>query len=333
MKRMITLLALLLAVGAMAAATGQSEPRDEGPGGVITLYTSVPQGIIDQIQADFMATHPEIELEVFRAGTGSVIAKIATEQEAGKVMADLIWVAEPSTYELFKDQGLLLRFTPKEADALAPGMADPEGYYYAGRLINMIIGYNTDLIDNPPQSWTDLLDGAYGGPKAMASPITSGAALAAAYALGMEYGEQYFVEFKSRGGMQASSNGAVRDALSTGEFATGIVLDYMVRGRMETGSPVDYVWPTDGAVFIPSPIAIINTSDNVETAKVFVDYTLSADGQRTMVELGNFIPVRADVDPPAGAPRLDQINSLEIDWKALNDASEQVRDSWTSLFE
>lgn len=332
MKRLMTGLALLLAIATLAVATGQAEPT-EGPGGLITLYTSVPQAIIDQIQADFMEKYPEIELDVYRAGTGSVIAKIATEQEAGQVLADLIWVAEPSTYELFKEQGLLLQFTPEEAENLAPGMADPEGFYYAGRLINMIIGYNTDLVSNPPQTWAELLEDEYEGPKAMASPVTSGAALAAAYALGMEYGEQYFIDFKASGGMQASSNGTVRDALSTGEYATGIVLDYMIRSRKESGSPVDYVWPEDGAVFIPSPIAITNTSDNVETAKLFVDYALSADGQRTLVELGNFIPVRDDVAPPAGAPRLGNIGRLDIDWKALNAVADDVRDSWTALFE
>lgn len=332
MKRIVGIAVALLVCSTALFAAGVQEGEDMGPGGRITIYTSVPQGIIDRIQSDFMEQYPEIELEVFRAGTGSVIAKIATEMEAGEVLADLIWVAEPSTYEHFKDQDLLLKFTPEEASALAPGMADPEGYYYAGRLINMIIGYNTDLVDDPPTTWNDLIAPEYSGPKAMASPVTSGAALAAAHAISTRYGMTYFVEFKENGGGQARSNGAVRDALSTGEYETGIVLDYMMRSRIEDGAPVGYVWPEDGAVFIPSPIAIINTSDNIETAKVFVDYALSAQGQETLVELGSFIPVRGDVTPPEGAPTLDEINRLEIDWKQLNDVADAVRDQWTELF-
>lgn len=333
MKRCILTGAVLMVVAMMAWSTGVAEEEMDGPGGLITIYTSVPQGIIDRIQADFMERFPEIELEVYRAGTGSVIAKIATELEAGEILADLVWVAEPSTYENFKDQGILLRFTPEEADRLAPGMADPDGYYYAGRLINMIIGYNTDLVSDPPRSWADLLSPRYAGSKAMASPITSGAALAAAYAIAQEEGADYFQRFRANGGVQASSNGAVRDALATGEYATGIVLDYMMRSRIRAGAPVEYVWPEDGAVFIPSPIGIINTSDNVETARVFVDFVLSVEGQRTMVELGDFIPVRADVAPPEGAPSLDDINAINIDWRRLNDQSQAVNDAWTALFE
>lgn len=333
MKRLILIATVFLALGATAWATGMTEAEAEGPGGLITLYTSVPQGIADRIQADFMERYPEIELEIYRAGTGSVIAKIATEMEAGEILADLIWVAEPSTYENFKDQGILLQFTPAEADRLAPGMADPEGYYYAGRLINMIIGYNTNLVSSPPRSWSDLLSSRYAGPKAMASPVTSGAALAAAYAIADVEGADYFQRFRANGGVQASSNGAVRDALATGEYATGIVLDYMMRTRVRDGAPVDYVWPEDGAVFIPSPIGIINTSDNIETARVFVDFVLSAEGQRTMVELGDFIPIRADVQPPAGAPSLDEINAIDIDWKDVNRRSQAINDAWTALFE
>lgn len=331
MKRLFVATMLLTACATLVFATGQPETEGE-VGGIITIYTSVPQGIIDKIQADFMAKYPEIELEVFRAGTGAVIAKVATEQEAGEILADLVWVAEPSTYEMFKDQGILLQFTPTEADALAPGMADPEGYYYAGRLINMIIGYNTDLVSDPPETWSDLLSSRYAGPKGMASPVTSGAALAAAYAIAQEHGSGYFRRFQTNGGVQARSNGAVRDSLSTGEYGTGIVLDYMMRGRKAEGAPVDYVWPRDGAVFIPSPIAIINTSGNIETAKVFVDYALSAEGQRTLVELGSFIPVRDDVAPPAGAPRLGEINAIDIDWVELSDQSQAVLDAWTALF-
>ncbi|MFP4383139.1 MAG: ABC transporter substrate-binding protein [Spirochaetia bacterium] len=331
MKKFLLICVLLIGLSAVLFAAGSKE-ETEGPGGIITIYTSVPQSIIDKIQSDFMSKYPDIDLEVFRAGTGSVIAKIATEMEAGQIQADLIWVAEPSTYEHFKSQGILLKFTPEEASALAEGMADPEGYYYAGRLINMIIGYNTDQVTDPPSTWKDLLTRKYDGPKAMASPVTAGAALAAAYAIGMEYGEEYFIEFKENGGVQAKSNGSVRDDLSTGEYETGIVLDYMMRSRVESGAPVNYVWPEDGAVFIPSPIAIIKSSDNIETAKVFVNYALSAAGQRTLVEQGNFIPVRNDVDPPAGAPRLNQINALDIDWKALAEEADEVREAWTQLF-
>ena len=110
----------------MLFAVGEQETATGALGGTITLYTSVPQPIADKIQADFQSKFPDITLDVFRSGTSAVTAKIATEKEAGEIQADLVWVAEPSTYEDFKDQDLLLKFTPPEAGNLPGEMKDPE---------------------------------------------------------------------------------------------------------------------------------------------------------------------------------------------------------------
>jgi len=331
MKIRLCVIAVLLFSGVLLFAVGGQEVDTEGLGGTITLYTSVPQPIADKIQADFQTKFPAITLEVFRSGTSAVTAKIATEKEAGGIQADLVWVAEPSTYEDYKDQDLLLKFSPSEAKNLPKEMKDPEGYYYAGRLINMIIGYNTS-VSNPPKRWPDLLKPEYGGKLGFPSPLRSGAAEAAVKTLADKYGWDYFEDFKANRGVQIANNSTVRDMLATGELTVGVLLDYMVRGAKTKGSPMDYVWPEDGAVFIPSPIGVFNASRNQDAAIVFVDYVISQDGQKTMVELGDFIPVRTDVDPPAETPSLGKIKKLPTDWKAVQEMRQDTKDRWTTLF-
>lgn len=310
---------------------GPAEP--EGPSGQIILYTSVPLDIINEIRADFMAAHPEIKLEIFRGKTGDVMARVNAETKAGEVIADLLWVAEPSTYEVLKEQGVFLKFTPAEMEALPEEMCDPDGYYYAGRLINMVLAYNTTLVTTPPSSWKDLLDPAYEGRLGFAT-TTAGSALATVgmMATDAQFGWGFLEDLKANGAVQVANNSTVRENLSTGEFMVGWVLDYMIRQAKESGSPVDYVWPTEGAAFIPSPIAIFNSSDNPEAAMVFVDYVLSKDGQQTLVEKGNFIPVRGDVDPPAGAPGLNDIARLAVDWAWIAGNQEQIKDSFVAIF-
>lgn len=333
MKKAIgILMCVALGWSVFAAGTEEVSSSASGPSGTITLYTSVPQPIADKIQADFNEKNPKITLEVFRSGTSGVVAKVMTEKEAGEIMADLLWVAEPSTYESFKDQGLLHKISPKGAEDLSDGMKDPQGYYYAGRLINMIIGYNPNLVSSPPRNWDDLLDNEYQGKLGMPSPLRSGAAVAAVHTLTDAYGWDYFEQFRANGGVQAKNNGTVRDAISSGEFKAGIFLDYMARAAKQSGSPLDYVWPADGAVFIPSPIAVVETSSNKDAAVVFVEYVLSQEGQQTLVELGNFIPVRGDVDPPAGTPGLNDIKHLPTDWTSIQGDLPSLTDRWTSLF-
>ncbi len=325
------IIVVLLFASSMLFAVGEQEAATGVLGGTITLYTSVPQPIADKIQADFQSKFPDITLDVFRSGTSAVTAKIATEKEAGEIQADLVWVAEPSTYEDFKDQDLLLKFTPPEAVNLPGEMKDPEGYYYAGRLINMIIGYNTSIA-SPPVKWQDLLKPEYKGKLGFPSPLRSGAAIASVKTLADKFGWKYFEDFKANGGLQIKNNSTVRDMLATGELAVGVLLDYMVRGAKAKGSPIDYVWPEEGAVFIPSPIAIFKNSRNPEAAKIFVNYVLSQEGQATMVNLGNFCPVRTDVAPPAATPTFGKIKKLPTNWRTVKEKRQDTKDRWSALF-
>jgi iron(III) transport system substrate-binding protein len=301
--------------------------------GKITLYTSVPQPIADKIQSDFQTRFPGVTLDIFRSGTSEVVAKIMTEKTGGEIIADLVWVAEPSTYEDFKAQDLLLKYTPTEAATLSDEMKDKDGYYYAGRLINMVIAYNT-ATDPKPTSWKDLLSPAYKGKLAFPSPLNSGAAEGAVKTLAdhPNFGWKYFDDLKANGAKQASNNSTLRDQIASGEFKVGVLLDYMVREVKPKGAAIDFVWPDEGAVFIPSPIAILKTTKNPAAAKAFLDFVLSKQGQETMVKLGFFIPVRADVTPPEGAPSLDKIKRLATDWKAVTRDRQATKDKWTELF-
>jgi len=330
---MVLIMTAVLVVTSCAPAATPTPTAVPKPSGKITIYTSVPEKIMDTIKADFEAKFPEITLDVFRAGTGKVMAKLAAEMEAGTIVADLLWVAEPSSYETLKDKGVLLQFTPAEAEALPAEFRDPDGYYYAGRLINMVVGYNAE-IEPKPTGWKDLLNPAYKGKIGLATPVKSGAALATLGALtaSEDFGWKFYEDLAANGAMQLKSNSMVVEQLATGELMVGIVLDYKIRKAKAKGSPVDYVWPVEGAILIPSPVAIFNTSNNPEAAKVFVDYVLSKDGQKTLVELGNFIPVRTDVDPPPDTPGMAEIKSIPVNWVSIKEKTEELKDKFVAIY-
>lgn len=347
MKRLLALLAVICVIAGCSATspsasqpTGSAAPPATEPAatasesitasGTVVIYTSVPEPIINQLKAAFETANPTLQLEVFRAGTGDVQARIAVEQEAGKVGADVIWTAEPSAYEAYKAQGLLAPYAPPADAPISSDLIDPDGYYVAARVINMVVGWNTDSIPEGLLDWSDLLDHA--DQAVFPPPASSGAALAAYYAITHSVDEGFFQDFVDAGGSQISSNGAARDAVISGEFAAAAALDYMFRKAKADGSPVDLAYPESGTVVIPSPVGITVDAANPEGAKAFADFLLSAEGQRAVVELGGFYPVRTDVDPPEGAPALDDIPTIEVDWADLAENTEAVNAEWTRLF-
>jgi iron(III) transport system substrate-binding protein len=320
--------------GPSAPATntdGAATQTEQGTAsGKVVIYTSVPEPIINELKAAFEQANPTLELEVFRAGTGDVQARVAVEQEGGHIGADLIWVAEPSAYESYKDQGILAQYSPPADAPIRESFIDPDGYYVAARVINMVVGWNTDEIPEGLSDWDGLLNHA--SRAVFPPPSSSGAALAAVFGIKGDISTDFFDQFAEAGGSQIASNGAARDAVISGEFAAAGALDYMFRAAKADGSPVDLAYPESGTVVIPSPIAISADAANPDGAKVFADYLLSQEGQRAVVEIGGFYPVRADVDPPEGAPSLDELTTIEVDWHELSQRTEEVNTYWARLF-
>ena len=66
------------------------------------------------------------------------------------------------------------------------------------------------------------------------------------------------------------------------------------------------MFPTDGAILVPGPIAMTKDCPNPAGAAAVYDFLLSTDGQRAMVD-ADMYSVLPGVPPPHGAPALDTI--------------------------
>lgn len=315
--------------------------EEDGASGEVVLYTSIParlgerlEGVIEQRFPDLKGDYwvpidaEGITLRVVRGRTADIQARIEEDLAAGGVQADLIWLAEPSPYIDYSERGLLARYPLPAQTPIPPEYVDPDGYYVAARVINMVVAWNTDLVPEGLTDWPDLMEV---GTAAFPAP-QSGAARATIKGLTEAFGPGFFRSFAAAGGTSVSSNGAVRTALATGRYEAGGVLDYMVREARTAGSPVDYVYPASGTVVIPSPIAITADASNPEAARAVVDYILSESGQQIIVEIGGFYPARTDVAQPTGAPALTAIRTIPVNWETLSGEITAITDYWEELY-
>jgi len=302
-------------------------------GETLTLYTSVPTEIITKVADAFEKEHPDIKVDVFRSGTGTITAKIAAEEEAGDVKADVVWVADFAYYETLKEKDLLMKYNSAAAKGIPQNLKDPEGYYYGARMITMVIAYNTNFVDEPPKTWRDLLDEKWEGLIGMANPLYSGAALDTVGSIVMNYGLEFYRSLRANGASVVRGNSGTARSISSGEFPVGITLDYIVRNQKAQGSPIETIYPEDGAVAIPSPIGIVSDTDVPDAAKTFLDFAVSREGQETLRELGNFISVIPGMTPPEGAPTLAELteSSLPIDWAFIRRNTDWLRDQFTKI--
>jgi iron(III) transport system substrate-binding protein len=299
--------------------------------GTVMIYTSIYPDIIEMMKPEIKKALPDITVEWFQGGTESVVTKITGEMEAKKVEADLLMVADPSYYLTLKEAGVLEKYdSPERANV---SVKDEEGYWTGVRISNMIIAYNTDRVSeaDAPKSYEDLLDPKWKGKIAMPSPLLSGSAFVAAGALANKHGWEYFEKLKQNGLVVESGNTAVQTKLLTGEYDAVIILEENMLKIAAKGEPVKVVYPKDGVIMIPSPIAMFNSSTNAEASKKVLDWFLSTEGQQIIVK-GWMHSVRKDVASPIGAEPLNSFidNTMKTDWAQFSKESAQIKETFRS---
>lgn len=334
--------ALGVAALALTGCAASTSDADENPvetadalePTTITLYTSEPQEKADELVAAFNEVHPEITVEVFRAGTGDLTTRVATEQETGKIQADVFLAADAGTFENYAAEDLLLQYTPADVDALDPAVVDPEGYYTGTRIIPTVIAYNTDAITEAPESWAELTDAEFADRLVMPNPDVSGAAAynAAVWLDEDQLGEEWLTALAANRPVIADSNGPVSQAVASGTQPVGIVVDYLVRELADQGSPIAVSYPTEGVPYVSQPAGIFADSENVEASQAFVDFLVSEDGQKLAVEQ-SYLPVRSDVGTPEGAPELDDIAILSPDLEVIRSTQADAVETFRELFQ
>jgi iron(III) transport system substrate-binding protein len=321
------------AATAVATPAAMSTPPPIAASGSFTLYTSEPQDLVNEMKADFEKHVSGVTMNIFRSGSGPVVAKLQAEEQAGGIQADLIWFADIAFFNSLADKDLLLTYTPPEAAALPTQYVYRDGRFYEVRLIFNIVGINTTAVTGKPTSWTVLTDPKYKGRVGIASPLYSGAALSTLGTLVTKtnLGWGYYEKLKANNVVVEQSNGTLANKLASGEYAGVSVVDFTIRAAKQAGSPVEEVWPEEGAVLVPTPIAIIKNSKNQDAAKAFLRYLLSKDGQQLFVKQ-NYVPVVPSVPGPQGVPPLDQLKVIPTAEDYIAKNRKDLTDHFESIF-
>jgi len=303
------------------------------PSGTLNFYTSMQVDVVEDIIAAFERAHPGVTVDLIYSGSVELEQRIYAERDAGRIRADVIWAANPAFFLKLKAEDLLMAYESPEAGAVPAGLKDPDHMFIAGRVFNMGIGYNTNLVseEDVPKTWIEFLE--WGPRAALASPLHSGTSFTAlgAFVQNPDLGWEWFEQARAAGVQLLRGTGDVTRGLTSGEFAVIKGIDYIMGNQAAEGAPVAFRFPEEGAVTVASPIAIAAGATNVEAAKAFVDFIISQAGQEFMVSK-YFIPVRADVEPPVGLPSADQIISLPVDYDRLADEDTMLRDRFSDIW-
>src|SRR3954465_4378160 len=88
----------------------------------LTVYTAIENEQLEPYKKAGEADIPSIEIAWVRDSTGVVTARLLAERDNPR--ADVIWGLSASSVVLFQNQGMLIPYTPKGAEALKPTFHD-----------------------------------------------------------------------------------------------------------------------------------------------------------------------------------------------------------------
>jgi len=247
----------------------------------IWVYTSIYENVIDQLNPILKRELPDIEVKWFAAGSEKVLAKVNAEIAADQLKADLIMTSDPFWYEKLARDGLLLAYDSPAIKGISPDFKNRDNLWVTVRIPVMVISYNKDVItdNNAPKSFKELADPKWKGKVALGSPLESGTNFTAVANLSKKYGWDYFKELRKNDTFSSGGNSTVRQKMESKEYPIGVILLENILQAQKGGSPIRAVYPVDGAVLVPSPIAIFKRTKEPEAAKKFYDFMFSQAGQ------------------------------------------------------
>jgi len=318
----LALTLLLIACGAPAATEPASPIGEEaGVSGDLIIYSGRTEALIQPVVDAFKAKHPEVNV-LLKAGSNSELANALIEEKANP-QADIFITTELFTVQSLVGQDVFQSYLPTGADQLPAEFIGTDNAWTGLTRRVRVIMYNKDLVseDELPTSIFDLTNPKWQGQIAAAGSTNGGmqAQVAAMrQLLGEEATEEWLNGLIANGVTFFGGHTDVRKAVGAGEFKIGLVNHYYFYLQQAEGSNVGIIFPDqgDGQVGLFSnatAAALVKGGKNPAAAAAFLDFLVSADGQKLFAEQNYEYPLLPGVALKDGVQPLDSFRLADVD--------------------
>ena len=261
-----------------AAATGAALTSTSGKTLKALCTNESYKALFDKFTAEVGAP-----VEFVSMSSGEVLSKL--KAEGGKPAADLWFGGGIDSFMSAADSGLLEKVDFDRASSFADGFKSPDNYWFSkgATVVGFIV--NNDILAeigaDAPKSWADLTNPVFKDEIMMSSPAVSGTNYAAVAALlqtmGEDKGWEYLSQLNDNIPFYTKRGSDPSTRVAAGEAAVGITyIDNTLDDILADGT-LDIVYPEEGMPYIPDGVAAFAGADDVEDAKLFIEWLFSSD--------------------------------------------------------
>jgi iron(III) transport system substrate-binding protein len=294
--------------------------------GEVVLYSSLPVWANEKLCKAFEKEYG-IKAGFYRAGSLKVLQKFLNEKSVGMVKADVFHNLYAAGFQTFKNDGYSVAYDSPEGSMYPDEFKDPDGHYYAIRLVAMCMAYNSDSIkkEDAPKSWEDMIDPKWKGMLVSADYMYGASQLATYYFWLDKFGIDFIEKLGQNNPMIVSSHGNAAKVMVSGERPIVIEMNsYDTWSKGQKGLPAVNVFPEEGVPFVPGYACVTADAPHPNAARLFLDFLLSEEGQMVMREIGVY-SARKGMPPVPNKPPLDELNLVHTDWTNLEKNSQEIQ--------
>lgn len=278
----------LLLLGFLGLMASAAAARD------VVIVTSFPKELFETYKKTFEAKNPGINVVINSKQTNAGVTYL--RETRAKPEADIFWVSAPDAFQTLDSEGLLEKYSPpKEIMARIPAkignfpIHDPDGKYFGFAISGYGLMWNKNYLKAhklpAPKEWTDLVNPRYYNHLIISAPSRSGTTHLTVETILQAYGwEKGWALLLNAGGNMGSiteRSFGVPEAVISGQYGIGIVIDFFGLSAIASGQPVEFVYPSLTSV-VPASVAIVKGGPNPQEARTFVNYLLSEAGQTVL---------------------------------------------------
>lgn len=278
----------------------------EAEDGELVIYSSYEQKVWQPVFDAFQETYPFVKrVKNLDLEGEEVYQKLKMEHSVGNPIVDVVEIQPSVGAKLQNEQDLLLPYESPELSQYPHELVVPydNGFQYA--ISALVIGYNAKVLPRPVNSLADVAailaehEGEY---TVGVRNISSGFAFGMYHAL-LSARPELWEEFEAilPNAKPEGSSGSLLTKLQTGEYAAAIfVSDAIMVPAAEKGAGLlGVTLAEDGTPFQGAAVSISAKAPHPATAKLFVDFMLSAEGQQAILE-GGRPAIRQGLPPVEG---------------------------------
>ncbi|MBK7332303.1 MAG: ABC transporter substrate-binding protein [Betaproteobacteria bacterium] len=321
---------------AIVPALAFAAPMTAAAQGEVVVYCTVQEEWCRPMVAAFEKA-TGIKVLMTRKSSGEFYAQI--KAEAANPRGDVWWGGTGDPHLQAAEEGLTEPYKSPRMGELQD-WAVRQWEAAKGRTVGVYAGalgysYNVPQLAKKsipePTCWADLTKPQFKDEVQVANPNSSGTSYTMLATFVQLWGEDKAFDFLKalhRNINQYTKSGAApARAAATGESLVGITFQHDAVVQAVNGAPVRIVSPCEGTGYEIGSMSIIKGAKNMENAKKWYDWALSAEAQAvgSQAKVSYQVPSNRSAPVPAAAPKLSEIKLINYDFAKFGSSAERTR--------